>query len=65
MPGDPALPNLSPEEHAELERLRQRHGELISIKTPAEAAEAREELRRLNARIKELIAKGSAFVIRG
>lgn len=58
MKPDPALPKLSPEEQAELERLRKRDIELMTISTAEEAAEGTDELQRVRARIRELIRKG-------
>ena len=55
MKPDPGLPNLTPEEHLELDRLRNRYN---GISTLEEAAKARDELQRVQARIKELTEKG-------
>ena len=40
MKPDPGLPNLTPEEHLELDRLRNRYNELMTISTLEEAAKA-------------------------
>ena len=53
MKPDPGLPNLTPEEHLELDRLRNRYNELMTIRLE-EAAKARDELQRVQARIREL-----------
>ena len=58
MKPDPGLPNLTPEEHLELDRLRNRYNELMTISTLEEAAKARDELQRVRARIRELTEKG-------
>lgn len=58
MKPDPGLPNLTPEEHLELDRLRNRYNELMTISTLEEAAKARDELQRVQARIRELTEKG-------
>jgi hypothetical protein len=65
MTPDPGLPNLSPEEQAEIERLRERHSQLIMVKEPEDAAKAADELARVVARIKELTEKGRPFTIKG
>ena len=58
MKPDPGLPNLTPEEHLELDRLRNRYNELMTVSTLEEAAKARDELQRVQARIRELTEKG-------
>ena len=64
MKPDPGLPNLTPEEHLELDRLRNRYNELMTISTLEEAAKARDELQRVQARIRELTEKGGRPQIR-
>lgn len=63
MKPDPGLPNVTPEEHLELDRLRNRYNELMTIRLE-EAAKARDELQRVQARIRELTEKGGRPQIR-
>ncbi len=57
---EPALKNLTPEEHSELERLRTRQTEMLTATDPRIAAVRKDELRRVQARIRALTEKGES-----
>jgi len=55
-----ALKKLTPEEHSELDRLRARQTEMLSATDPRIAAVRKDELRRVQARIRALTEKGES-----